>query len=141
MVGRVLFNGLDTGVSLDNYSQCFEYIKTILPFDGISVEKVTKNDKISSKVTKLRDALTERHSVVVISYGDHVQKMASVVEIAKNGVDNVDQYNKLLSFEWIRPGKNELLEQKVRVPILVAFLCTKETQVPDIVKTNGFFKQ
>lgn len=142
MAGRVLYNGLDTGLSLDSCPQCIEYIKTLLPDLDTPIEKVSKNDKISSRVNKIRGILKDNKSVAVVAYGVHVQKMASIVEITKKDIDSVDQYNKLLSFEWIRPGKNELLDRKSRVPILVSLLSI-DGQVPDIVKTtsSGFYKQ
>ncbi|KAL3232516.1 Ribonucleases P/MRP protein subunit POP6 [Nakaseomyces bracarensis] len=148
MTNRVLYNGLDTQLSLDNYSQCFDFIKAqIIPnilSGNVIVEKITKNDKISNRVSRLETVLKEKRIIVVVSYGDHIQKMASIVEITKSKFEGVDQWNKLLSFQQIRPGKNELLEKAVRVPILITVLCVdKKLELPQELKvsSSGFFKQ
>ena len=75
---------------------------------------------------------------VLVAYGVHVQKALSIIEIFKTTENGkaLHQFNKLDSFIEIKAGRNELLDRKVNLPILIT-LFTKQ----EVKSLNKFTKQ
>ncbi|KAJ9572548.1 uncharacterized protein HLK63_K03839 [Nakaseomyces glabratus] len=156
MEGRVQYEGTNVEIDLSNFSQCSEYIKNqILPtmlgepnteFNYITT-KVSKNDKIKDKVSSLEKNVKDNNFVIIVSYGDHIQKMVTIVEILKKNFAKdtiLHQWNRLHSFEHIKPGKNELLEVRTKVPIMVTALSlADEKEAPQklTMASNQFYRQ
>lgn len=124
-------------IELANQSQCMQFIKdVVIPslfndsgnlLNEVSYRKVTKNDNIQQTIEKLEKASSQL--LCIYSYGTHIQKMLSILEIFKkvmkkdpNGTDELHQWNKLTSFVCTREGRNELLERRTRVPILITLV-------------------
>lgn len=51
---------------------------------------------------------------------------------------SLHQWNKLTSFDIIKEGRNELLEKKLKVPILIAFVSGSDAMGLNL---HGFTKQ
>ena len=175
---EVLFNGQSTGLDLTSAQQVLKYIKdkvipSVLgsqavgdveaatdktPLDTMEYVKITKNDSIERLVGKLRTIDVSSTAICLYSYGPHIQKMLSSIEIykntmqsrkskAKSATDNVEpvQWNKLLRFQVITQGRNELLEKKVMVPIMITIIAPSgSTSVLEALRNQnlgGFTKQ
>lgn len=132
-MSNVYFNSQLINVDLKDQSSTNKYIQEVLIrnfinsdpdlFDEIIFRKVTKNDKINEAVNKLSSFIDQKKVYCLYSYGPHIQKMISIIEIFKRSQDiNLTQWNKLANFELVEQGRNELLSKKTKVPILIAFL-------------------
>lgn len=131
---NVQYNGQLAPIDLTHQFQCMEYIQNhVIPscMDGtieigtISYRKITKNDNIKETIDKLETLDTPY--VCLYSYGPHIQKLLSIVEILKKvllekQVDTPRQWNKLTCFNLTTEGRNELLEKHTRVPILITMI-------------------
>ena len=117
---------------------------TLIQYHGVS-----KNDNIKQSVNKLNkqidadnESFEKQRALCIYSYGPHIQKMLSILEIFKKSYSNNDkklyQWNKLTSFDIIGEGRNELLEKRLKVPILVTLVSDSETMDLNL---NLFSKQ
>ncbi|QLL33971.1 hypothetical protein HG536_0F02960 [Torulaspora globosa] len=114
--------------------------------DGIiSYRKVTKNDNIKQTIDKLEN--TDCQYICLYSYGQHIQKMLSVVEIFKRillgKTSSVKQWNRLTCFILTKEGRNELLEKQTRIPILITVVEIPSTSIrPSFeLSLKGFTQQ
>ncbi|CCF58976.1 hypothetical protein KAFR_0F03800 [Kazachstania africana CBS 2517] len=151
----VIYNGAETSLDLSSISETLTFIEqVVIPnifqndqenlLRSVKFLKVSKNDSIKSSVDKLQSFTFHKDTVCLYSYGPHIQKLLSIVEIAKSTIDtNCKQWNKLTNFELSQEGRNELLEKRTIVPILIAFLTISEEFNYDFFKNelNGFTKQ
>lgn len=148
----ILFHGRVVDVELTNYKLCFQFIRDNLVsnfinnFSDEDFIEISKNSKITKTVSSIQDKLkleTRRIPLIICSYGSHIQKSLSIIEIFKSlsgNHQNYKQLNKLSEFTYIIPGRNELLEQKINIPILiVCFIPTKYNY--DELLLNGFTLQ
>lgn len=151
----VEYCNMETSLQLPNYSECLKFIQERVVPDmlagsiidnEISYRKVTKNDSIRRVVEKLQSESTP--TMCVFSYGPHIQKMLSILEIYKKTIykdKNVKlhQWNKLNWFINKVESHNELIHTRKRVPILVVFIIRGDEQVAPKVQleSKGFTKQ
>lgn len=134
-------------IELANQSQSMQFIKdVVIPsllneshgvLNELTYRKVTKNDSIQQAIEKLEKVSSQ--FLCIYSYGAHIQKMLSILEIFKkvmkkdpNGTGELHQWNKLTSFVCTQQGRNELLEKRTRVPILIS-LVRMSTLLPAFV--------
>ncbi|CAL9728918.1 ribonucleases P/MRP protein subunit Pop6p [Monosporozyma unispora] len=138
MSGKILYSEHNTDLDLNNQTKSYKYIQDIiipnLLIDDnkllacIKYFKVTKNDKIKSTLDNL-----QKHQqdgiICLFGYGPHLQKLLSIIELYKSKIlqdKPFKQYNKLTSFDVVSQGRNELLDKKVKVPILITFITVNE---------------
>lgn len=158
MSRRVLYCGHPTELDLLDQVNSYKYIKNIIIpnlllddrelLNKIRFFKVTKNDKIKNVLDNLKK-FQNNEIVCIYAYGQHLQKLLSIVELYKtkillNGKIEFKQWNKLSSFDVISQGKNELLDKKIKVPILLTFITTNKVYFKletFINETNGFCEQ
>ena len=177
---KVLFNGQSTGLDLASVQRVLQYIKDKVipnvldvkaatdtvadvatvktPLDTMEYVKITKNDSIERLVDKLKRIDVSGTAMCLYSYGPHIQKMLSIIEIYKKTVqsrkseagsatDNVEpiQWNKLLRFQVVSRGRNELLEKKIMVPIMITVIApsssTSALEAPRSQNLEGFTRQ
>ncbi|CCC66759.1 hypothetical protein NCAS_0A02010 [Naumovozyma castellii] len=100
---------------------------------------ITKNANIKHTVDKLQGLLESTEGFVCLeAHGPHLQKMLSILEITKKVIKEKDtsttihQWNRMLSFQSIQPGRNELLERKINIPILICFISTSSDLANDL---------
>lgn len=159
MADRVaLYNNTKTDLDLKSASDTLHYIEEqVIPgllqndkdFVGkILFQKISKNDNIERVVNKLNTFDLNNNFVCIYSYGPHVQKMLSIVEIFKkmktvNKDTKIIQWNKLTMFKLIEEGRNELLEKKTIIPICITFITCSETLTSTVFENdqNKFTKQ
>lgn len=95
---------------------------------------VKKGDKISSRVDQLLKEINDEGSVLVMSQGDGIQKMITLLEIVKSKLDKEhEQFNKLDSYETLMK-QNEILDKKRKVSVFYTLIRKKEEAVPDDLK-------
>ncbi|CAR25967.1 hypothetical protein ZYGR_0A05380 [Zygosaccharomyces rouxii] len=146
----------ETGLQLPNYSECLKFIEDHVVPDmlagsmmdsKISYRKVTKNDSIRRVVEKLQAESTP--ITCVFSYGPHIQKMLSILEIYKKVIYKEDktvklhQWNKLNWFINKVETHNELIHTRKRVPILLVIIIREDDQLAARVQleSKGFTRQ
>ncbi|CAR25368.1 ribonuclease P/MRP protein subunit POP6 [Lachancea thermotolerans CBS 6340] len=141
--GQLLYLNAETGLEASDSPGCFQYIADkVLPsllgeldLPKCYVRYLSKNTKIEEYVADLASQFADNKALVLYSYGSHVQKAVTIIELAKRRIAvetpgaGLDHRNKLSRFVNIVPGRNELLERKINVPILVA-LITRKTDAP-----------
>ncbi|CAL9734118.1 ribonucleases P/MRP protein subunit Pop6p [Monosporozyma servazzii] len=138
MSTKVLYSEHPTDLDLTNQVQSYKYIQEIIIpnllvddnklLTCIKYFKVTKNDKIKSILENLQKH-QQTGLICLYGYGPHLQKLLSIIELYKTKIlDNTPfkQYNKLTSFDVISQGRNELLDRKTKVPILISFFTINE---------------
>ncbi|CUS22711.1 LAQU0S06e04302g1_1 [Lachancea quebecensis] len=137
--GQLLYLNAETGLDVSDSPACFQYIADkILPslLDELELPKcyvryLSKNTKIEEYVAELASQLADKRTLVLYSYGSHVQKAVTIIELAKRHFAaetpgaGLDHRNKLSRFVNVVPGRNELLERRVNVPVLVALITVK----------------
>lgn len=140
----VEYSNKETDLQLLNYSQCLKFIQEhVVPdmlagsnINGneITYRKITKNDNIRETVDKLQsDPLPV---TCIFTYGPHIQKMLSILEIYKKVIyENSDdsrsnikihQWNKLSWFTNKVDSKNELIQTCKRIPIMLTVVIKDE---------------
>lgn len=145
-----------TDLDLADQSGIFEFIKsqiilTLLNNDQkliatTSFFKINKNNKIKITIDNIAK-FDNDNLVCLFAYGPHLQKLLSVVELYKSKIissKEFRQWNKLTSFDVQSEGRNELLEKKVKVPIMITFITTnpKLFQLPQFQNEEiGFTEQ
>lgn len=148
----ITFMGKEHNVDINSQSHCNDIILEHIT-DGIltnelapsfSMLKINKNQNIKDRVETLLKS--ELKNYCLFAYGPHIQKLLSVVEIFKSKQKdmNLIQYNKLQNFEVVENGPNELIEKKIRVPVLICFLLSDKSLCNrDIFRdeSNQFTKQ
>lgn len=121
--------------------------KKFLYQDNVRFRKITKNDNIKQTIDKLQKDNLKEEIQCFYSYGIHLQKMLSVIEIYKRVVKNsstkLEQYNKLTNFVAIEEGRNVLLEKKTRIPVLIVFISAEQNKTleRDLLIQKKFTKQ
>lgn len=138
IVPRIEFNGEDAQLNLADQIQCMQFIRDrVIPGciensqsleDRVIVfRKITKNDSIQQSLERLESS--DSRFVCLYAYGPHVRKLLSVVELLKkilskkmNENGQPRQWNKLSCFMSVQLGRNELLEKRTRVPILISVI-------------------
>ncbi|KOG99529.1 ribonuclease P/MRP protein subunit POP6 [Saccharomyces eubayanus] len=159
MIKGVYYGESNTNLDISSYTQCLLFLQesiippltnnsdngTLIQYHGIS-----KNDNIKQSIDKLSKQITasavnleqQQHVLCVFSYGPHIQKMLSILEIFRKSYtkdhESLHQWNKLTSFDVIKEGRNELLEKKLKVPILITFVSGSNAMGLDL---HGFTKQ
>ncbi|CAB4256777.1 similar to Saccharomyces cerevisiae YGR030C POP6 Subunit of both RNase MRP and nuclear RNase P [Maudiozyma barnettii] len=133
----VQYKGADIPVELSSTSNTLNFIQEhIIPDllrddptlqEKIIFNKISKNSSIEKVVDRLCQKDSENHFICIYSYGPHLQKLLSIVEIfkkVKTEKDNVkiNQWTKMAMFKTVEEGRNELLEKKTIVPILITFI-------------------
>ncbi|CAH02196.1 ribonuclease P/MRP protein subunit POP6 [Kluyveromyces lactis] len=148
---KLKYNEIEVeGIDPSTYVECSTYIKEkIIPetlrsagWNNASETSVgaiisySKNSNIKQCVDQL--AAITADTFVLVAYGVHVQKALSIIEIFKTTENGkaLHQFNKLDSFIEIKAGRNELLDRKVNLPILIT-LFTKQ----EVKSLNKFTKQ
>ncbi|CDO92271.1 unnamed protein product [Kluyveromyces dobzhanskii CBS 2104] len=131
---QLKYEGIELeGIDASNYVECSTYIKDkIIPetlrsagWDSSSEKPIdsimsySKNSNIKQCVDQLVAKTPD--SFAIVSYGIHIQKALSIIEIFKSTESGkpLHQFNKLDTFVEVKPGRNELLDRKVNVPILI----------------------
>ncbi|QLQ81581.1 hypothetical protein HG537_0F03420 [Torulaspora globosa] len=147
---RIQYDGLDAGIDLGDQESSMKYIYDNIISnciegsdnigDGIILyRKITKNDNIKQTIDKLEN--TDCQYTCLYSYGPHIQKMLSIVEIFKRKVSCVKQWNKLTCFIVTKEGPNELIEKHTRVPILITVIEIPSARAPLDLSLKGFTQQ
>ncbi|CAI6516297.1 AIS_HP2_G0019240.mRNA.1.CDS.1 [Saccharomyces cerevisiae] len=146
MIKGVYYNEINTNLEISSSGQCLRFIQeTIVPSltnngdntTSIQYHGISKNDNIKQSINKLKKQVCttdgnsgQQRVLCVFSYGPHIQKMLSILEIFKKDYiksnKKIYQWNKLTSFDIKREGRNELLEKKLKVPILIAIVSRSE---------------
>lgn len=120
---------------------------TWLNASNIKYRKITKNDNIKQTIHKLEKCDLKQEIQCIYSYGNHLQKMLSVIEIYKKVLEaksiKCQQYNRITCFTSVQEGRNLLLEKKIRVPIMVVFIVDGEhsDSPKDLLEQGGFTRQ
>lgn len=120
---------------------------TWLNASNIKYRKITKNDNIKQTIHKLEKGDLKEEIQCIYSYGNHLQKMLSVIEIYKKVLEaksiKCQQYNRITCFTSVQEGRNLLLEKKIRVPIMVVFIVDGEhsDSPKDLLEQGGFTRQ
>ena len=146
MVNGVYYNAINRDLDISSSSQCLRFLQeTVIPSlasntdnsTSILYHGISKNDNIKQSINKLNKQInatdgssSQQHALCVFSYGPHIQKMLSILEIFKKGYiknnKKLYQWNKLTSFDITREGRNELHENRLKVPILVTLVSDSE---------------
>lgn len=158
MTSKVFYCGHPVEIDLLDQVNSYKYIKeVIIPnqllddtelLSKIKYFKITKNDKIKNLLENLKKHQNDG-IICMFAYGQHLQKILSVVELYKTKIllaekTEFKQWNKLLSFDVISQVKNELLDKKIKVPILLIFITTNKEYFnlkTFTNETNGFCEQ
>ncbi|CEP63678.1 ribonuclease P/MRP protein subunit POP6 LALA0_S08e08108g [Lachancea lanzarotensis] len=131
----VLYRNIETGLKIAQSVDCNAFIRdkivpTVIADREIAIEKchvryATKNTKTEEYVSELTEQLRQGKSVVLFAYGPHIQRGVTILELVKTRWDAkepLEQQNTLDRFVNVVPGRNELLDRKLNVPILVSVL-------------------
>ena len=158
MINGVYYNEISRDLDISSSTQCLRFLKeTVIPSlanngnnsTSIQYHGISKNDNIKKSVNKLDKqiniadrSLGLQQVVCIFSYGPHIQKMLSILEIFKKGYiksnKKIYQWNKLTSFDIKREGRNELQEERLKVPILVTLV--SDSEIIDL-NLHSFTKQ
>ncbi|AQZ13068.1 POP6 (YGR030C) [Zygosaccharomyces parabailii] len=153
-MSRVEYCNRDTGLHLPSQSQCMQFVQEhVVPdmlkmTDGspeMSFRRVTKNDNIKQAVERLYNDSSP--VTCIFAYGPHIQKMLSILEICKKALaeqnqGELHQWNRLACFVLIEEGRNDLVECRRRVPILVSIVTkTVEAASQLQLEMKGFTRQ
>lgn len=157
---RLIYQQKDVDVDPSNHSDVTAYISNVIlpdtlrncgmsesttPLTGNSSKSVdityvtfSKNSNIKQSVDSLVKKAGMNNDIVVVSYGMHIQKTLSIIEIFKStdAGKKLHQFNRLDSFVEVKPGRNELLDHKVNIPILITAFT-----IEDVKNLSGFTKQ
>lgn len=149
-MSKVLYLNKPVQLDIGNQVDCFQFIKTTVLDDTLKSDsvresfKVTKNDNIKKSIDKLMRLLGPTSSICCYAYGSHLQKLLTVIEIYKQKSDkSIVQFNKLQSFTVIKEKHgNELLDQKLIVPIMIIVLSSEgSNNFLESLENEGFTKQ
>lgn len=150
--GIVLFEGIKTDLNIENTAECSDYIRdkivlklfkrNLLEDSNVCVKHLNKNSNIKKSVSELQTSFSaKKKTLVICSYGMHIQKMLSILEIFKASLTQekdkkeekasscFQQHNKLACFTLVTVGRNELLDKKTSVPILVTVIASPENEL------------
>ncbi|SCU90675.1 LANO_0D09582g1_1 [Lachancea nothofagi CBS 11611] len=132
----VLYRNASTGLKASQTTECLGFIRDkILPaamsdldFDSCFIRYVTKNTKTGDYATEMIAQLAQKKTVVVYSYGSHIQRAVTTLELVKSRakLENLEQKNTLDRFVNVVPGRNELLDRKINLPILISIVSQKD---------------
>ncbi|SCU78970.1 LAME_0A06656g1_1 [Lachancea meyersii CBS 8951] len=132
----VLYHNAQTGLRIAQTAECNAFIRDKIVPTAISnrdIEKchicyATKNTKTEEFVSELLNQLQQEKCLVLFAYGPHIQRAVTILELVKTraGTETLQQTNTLERFVNVVPGRNELLDRKLNVPILVAVICRKK---------------
>lgn len=92
--GIVLFEGIKTDLNIENTAECSDYIRdkivlklfkrNLLEDSNVCVKHLNKNSNIKKSVSELQTSFSaKKKTLVICSYGMHIQKMLSILEIFK----------------------------------------------------------
>lgn len=155
---KVNYCGHLTELNLDNQVECYKYIRDVIIHNLLNDEpgflsnikffKITRNDKIKSVLENIQKH-QEGNLICLFGYGPHLQKQLSIAELYKSKILSdkstpFKQWNKLLAFDVVSQGRNELLDKRIKVPILLIFFTTNEEYFKSGIFTNekyGFTEQ
>ncbi|SMN22480.1 similar to Saccharomyces cerevisiae YGR030C POP6 Subunit of both RNase MRP and nuclear RNase P [Maudiozyma saulgeensis] len=154
----VLYKGSDIPVELNSTSATLNFIQEhIVPdllrddptlTEKIIFNKISKNSNIERTVDILCQKDSVNNFICIYSYGPHLQKLLSIVEIFKKVKSDtsdvkINQWNKMAMFKTVEEGRNELLEKKTIVPILITFITTSQSLASPVFENdkNMFTKQ
>lgn len=147
----VQYKGNDIPVQIDSITDTLNYIQEhILPeifkddpsiTEKVIYTKISKNSNIEKTVTALYNKDIDDKFICLYSYGSNTQKMLSIIEILKKVKSEKDskqtrQWNKMITFRNIEEGRNELLEKKTIVPILITLITTSDTLTSSIFQND-----
>ncbi|KAG0661196.1 hypothetical protein C6P45_001416 [Maudiozyma exigua] len=147
----VQYKGTDVPVQISSITNTLNYIQEhILPdifeddptiTEKLIYSKISKNSNIEKTVTALCNKEIDDKFICLFSYGSNIQKMLSIVEIFKKVKTEKDlkqmrQWNKMISLKNIEEGRNELLEKKTIVPILITLITTSESLTSPIFQND-----
>lgn len=148
---NVQYKGNDVPVQIDSITGTLNYIQEhILPeifkddttiTDKLIYSKISKNSNIEKTVTSLCNKDIDDKFICLYSYGSNTQKMLSIIEIFKKVKSEKDskqirQWNKMITFKNIEEGRNELLEKKTIVPILITLMTTSDSLTSSIFQND-----
>lgn len=151
MSEKLLYLNRETELEASNYSACIEFIRqrlvSVVEEDvrkvndskPIHVTSFSKNANIKDSVERLLKLCDKDTDLLLVTYGPHVQKTLSIIEIFKSSITDkksLHQFNKLDTLTSIKPGRNELLDSRVNVPILTVLFTHADKNV-----ISGFTKQ
>ncbi|AET40548.1 ribonuclease P/MRP protein subunit POP6 Ecym_6160 [Eremothecium cymbalariae DBVPG len=137
---QLLFNGQPIPANLAEPETCFAYIKAKIidclllevhgQRDRFAVDayaQIGSQDQVQTVVRRLLVKLAEKKQpVLMYSYGKHVQRLLSTVETLKKQLCDrefpFEQFNHMSCFVHVRVGRNELLEQRINIPVLVVVI-------------------
>lgn len=133
-------HGNPTGSSQVSKEEQFQFSQSFKSTNSSISQKsivIKKGDKIQKRVSQLLTTVLERDEpVFLMSSGESLQKMISILEIFKLKLkDNKDfkfeQFNKLDHFKTFIK-KNEILSKEIKVPVLYTLIRkVKETSGAD----------
>lgn len=150
MNGKLLYKDEEIKVDGNSYVECSTFIKQIIipsitkdvellkDLQDLEVVSYSKNASIKESVDALLQKIKTKPAVIVVSFGPHIQKMLTIVEILKGlKLDfKLHQFNKLDLLVNVLPGRNELLDKRSNIPILIILFSRG-----DIKQISGFSKQ
>lgn len=147
----VQYKGNDIPIQIDSIAGTLNYIQEhILPemfkddptiTGKLIYSKISKNSNIEKTVTSLCNKDIDDKFICLYSYGPNTQKMLSIIEIFKKVKSEKDskqirQWNKMITFKNIEEGRNELLEKKTIVPILITLMTTSDSLTSSIFQND-----
>ncbi|AMD21843.1 HFL013Wp [Eremothecium sinecaudum] len=145
----LLYNELKLDATLSNTEECFNSIRDIIitklilnEVDPDNCIQVQKKSQIQPLVSHITQKLThEQKPILLYSYGQHIHRQISVLEVVKTKLReqqfNFHQYNNLSCLVQISQGRNELLQKKINIPVMLIIIASKEL----IMSLEGFQKQ
>ena len=148
-MSKILYNNEETNLDLSKQVETSNFIKDkiiedLVAFLGdeeiannIDYQKITKNCNIHQVVERLKK--TSHKWLCIYGYGEHLQKMISIIEIYKQKQEKqCRQWNRLFSFQSIETGRNELLEKRKKIPILISFITYGNDPEPLIFQEESY---
>ncbi|AGO13508.1 AaceriACL177Wp [[Ashbya] aceris (nom. inval.)] len=135
----MLYRGEEIAAQLDVPESCFNYIRNELLDHVLDAGKrglfndedtcmqVSKATHVENVVQRATQSIADNgRAVLLYSYGQHVQRMLGAVEILKAKLQDqkigYEQFNHLSCLVHVGPGRNELLETRVNIPVLLVVL-------------------
>ncbi|SCU83350.1 LADA_0C10902g1_1 [Lachancea dasiensis] len=128
----LLYHNAPTGLKTSQTAECCAFIRdkclpAVIPQPNsgqLFIKYATKNTNTEEYVTEMVQQLLLNNTVVVYAYGPHIQRAITILELvkARAEIKKAHQTNSLDRFVNVVPGRNELLDRKINVPILIAVL-------------------
>ncbi|AAS51051.1 ACL177Wp [Eremothecium gossypii ATCC 10895] len=132
------YQGEEIDAQLDVPESCFNYIRNELLNHVLDADKralfnneetciqISKATHVEVGVQRAMQSIAENRAVLLYSYGQHVQRQLGAVEILKATLQErkigYEQFNHLSCLAHVGPGRNELLETRVNIPVLLVIV-------------------